>query len=227
MIIMNSPKFKICCIQNSEEANLAISYGAYAIGLVSEMPSGPGMISEDKIKQIAETVPKSLKTFLLTSKQESKDIIWQLKRCKTNTVQIVDRLTSGSYNEIRDALPEIKIVQVIHVLDNNSIDEAISISEEVDALLLDSGNPELNVKELGGTGRTHNWELSRTIRESVDLPVYLAGGLNPGNIAEAIKSVKPFGVDVCSGVRTNGKLDEEKLAEFVNQIKQVNVGLCQ
>ncbi|HDZ58547.1 MAG TPA: phosphoribosylanthranilate isomerase, partial [Ignavibacteriales bacterium] len=201
--------------------------GAYAIGLVSEMPSGPGMISEDKIKQIAETVPKSLKTFLLTSKQESKDIIWQLKRCKTNTVQIVDRLTSGSYNEIRDALPEIKIVQVIHVLDNNSIDEAISISEEVDALLLDSGNPELNVKELGGTGRTHNWELSRTIRESVDLPVYLAGGLNPGNIAEAIKSVKPFGVDVCSGVRTNGKLDEEKLAEFVNQIKQVNVGLCQ
>ncbi len=224
---MNSPKFKICCIQNSEEANLAISYGAYAIGLVSEMPSGPGMISEDKIKQIAETVPKSLKTFLLTSKQESKDIIWQLKRCKTNTVQIVDRLTSGSYNEIRDALPEIKIVQVIHVLDNNSIDEAISISEEVDALLLDSGNPELNVKELGGTGRTHNWELSRTIRESVDLPVYLAGGLNPGNIAEAIKSVKPFGVDVCSGVRTNGKLDEEKLAEFVNQIKQVNVGLCQ
>ena len=215
---MNPTKFKICCIQNIDEANLALQYGAYAIGLVSGMPSGPGIISEDKIKQIAEALPKSVKTFLLTSNQESSSIIEQVKRCSTNTVQIVDKLVNGSYNHIRDELPEVKIVQVIHVLDNNSIDEAISVSAEVDALLLDSGNPELNVKELGGTGRTHNWELSRTICESVDVPVYLAGGLNAENVAEAIKSVKPFGVDVCSGVRTNGKLNEEKLAEFVRQV---------
>jgi len=219
---MNSTKFKICCIQNIDEANLAIRYGAYAVGLVSEMPGGPGVISEKRINQIAETLPKSVRTFLLTSKQNSSEIVEQLKRCKTNTIQIVDKLVSGSYSEIRDALPEIKIVQVIHVLENNSIDEAISISEEVDALLLDSGNPELNVKELGGTGRTHNWELSRTICESVDVPVYLAGGLNAENVAEAIKAVKPFAVDVCSGVRTNGKLDEEKLAEFAKQIKQAS-----
>lgn len=218
---MNLTKFKICCIQNIDEANLAVRYGAYAIGLVSEMPSGPGVISEEKIKQIAETLPNSVSKFLLTSKQNSSEIVEQLKRCKTNTVQIVDELVSGSYNEIRDALPEIKIVQVIHVSDNRSIDEAISVSEEVDALLLDSGNPELNVKELGGTGRTHNWELSRTICESVDVPVYLAGGLNSHNVADAIKSVRPFAVDVCSGVRTNGKLDEDKLAEFAKQIKQV------
>jgi len=219
---MNSTKLKICCIQNIDEANLSVQYGAYSVGLVSEMPSGPGIISEKRINQIAETLPKSVRTFLLTSKQNSSEIVEQLKRCKTNTVQIVDKLVSGSYSEIRDELPDIKIVQVIHVLENNSIDEAILISEEVDALLLDSGNPELNVKELGGTGRTHNWELSRTICESVDVPVYLAGGLNAENVAEAIKAVKPFAVDVCSGVRTNGKLDEEKLAEFAKQIKQAS-----
>ena len=99
------------------------------------------------------------------------------------------------------------------------MEEAIRISESVDALLLDSGNPNLIIKELGGTGRVHNWHLSRQIRTYTKCPIFLAGGLKPENIREAIETVEPFAVDVCSGVRTNGKLDLKKLERFTVEIQ--------
>lgn len=214
-------KIKICCIKNIEEANLAIKYGADAIGLVSEMPSGPGVISESDISKIVEYVPKNIKTFLLTSKQDSSEIIEQLKRCKTNTVQVVDKLTEGTYKEIKNALPNVDIIQVIHVLDKNTIYEAVTISKNVDGLLLDSGNPKLKTKILGGTGKTHNWKLSSEICNNVDIPVFLAGGLNSHNVIDAIKAVSPSGVDLCSGVRSNGSLDENKLAAFIKNVRAI------
>lgn len=217
----HKPKIKICCIKNIEEANLAIKYGADAIGLVSEMPSGPGVISESEIKFIAANVPESIRTFLLTSKQDSQEIILQLKRGKTNTVQIVDKLLSGTYREIKMVLPNVEIVQVIHVLNSDSVKEAIQLSKEVDGLLLDSGNPNAKIKTLGGTGQTHHWELSREICNSVDVPVFLAGGLNADNVIEAINGVRPTGVDLCSGVRTDGNLDEEKLAAFFKNVNSI------
>ena len=214
-------KVKICCISSLEEAQTAISLGASAIGLVSEMPSGPGVISEELIAKIAKETPTNINTFLLTSKQNTNEIIEQLKRCKTNTIQIVDDLIEGNYSDIRSALPNVKIVQVLHVENEISVKKAVEISQYVDAILLDSGNQTLLVKELGGTGRTHNWSLSRKIVEHVKIPVYLAGGLNSKNVAEAINTVKPFGIDLCSGVRTDGKLDKNKLAHFFNVLKSV------
>ncbi len=211
---------KICCISSIDEAALAISRGAVAIGLVSEMPSGPGVIDEELIREISKFAEGKADTFLLTSKQNSSDIISQLSICNTTTVQIVDDLIEGTYQEIKDAFTRIDIVQVIHVEDDRSVESAVRISEEVDALLLDSGAPNEKIKELGGTGRTHNWELSRKIVETVDIPVYLAGGLNSENVCEAIKTVRPYGVDVCSGVRTDGRLDENKLNSFVNNVSQ-------
>ncbi len=213
---------KICCIQNIDEANLAIRYGATAIGLVSEMPSGPGPISESKIKDIAGAVPESINTFLLTSKQDSGEIINQLNRCGTNTVQIVDSLASGSYDNIRNAIDDISIVQVIHVINEHSLRQAVDAAPFVDALLLDSGNPSLSKKILGGTGRTHDWHISHSICQNVDIPVYLAGGLNPQNISTAIKTVRPYGVDVCTGVRSDGILDEQKLSTFLRKIKSLD-----
>ena len=210
---------KICCIANIEEAELAIRFGAYALGLVSEMPSGPGVIPEEVIKEIADQVPPGISTFLLTSKQNVDEIIEQHRRCGTNTIQLCDRLIKGSHLQIKKALPGIKIVQVIHVSEKESIDEAVESSLSVDAILLDSGNQKLTTKELGGTGRTHDWGISRKIVESVKIPVFLAGGLNPQNVQEAILQVKPFGVDVCSGVRTDSKLDEEKLKLFFDNVK--------
>jgi phosphoribosylanthranilate isomerase len=211
------PRIKICCIANLEEAALAIRYGASAIGLVGEMPSGPGPISDEKIVEIAAAVPPPIATFLLTSQTTANGIIEHHKQTRTNTIQIVDGLEGRAYQEIREALPGVKLVQVIHVRDEGSVDEAADLAEFVDAILLDSGNPGLPVKELGGTGRRHDWQLSRRIVETVGKPVFLAGGLNAGNVREAIRTVRPFGLDICSGVRTDGKLDEQKLAGFFSE----------
>lgn len=193
---------------------MAVDYGASAIGLVSHMPSGPGVIRDELIAEIAATVPPSVGTFLLTSRQRVNEIVEQQHLCRTNTIQICDHLTSGTHRDLRQALPGISIVQVIHVTGPESVEEAVLAASYVDAILLDSGDQKLTVKELGGTGRTHDWTVSRKIRESIDVPLFLAGGLTAENVARAIDEVGPFGLDVCSGVRTGGKLDESKLRHF-------------
>ena len=218
MQAIRRPRVKICCIASLAEARLAVAYGASALGLVSRMPSGPGVISEAQITEIGASIPPGVASFLLTCEQDTNDIIAQQKRCRTNTLQIVDRLTHGSYDDLRRALPGIGIVQVIHEVDPQSVEEACGVAPHVDAILLDSGNPSLKVKELGGTGRRHNWALSRQIRERANVPIFLAGGLNPGNVRQAIEEVAPFGLDICTGVRTNGHLDEAKLTALFSAL---------
>jgi len=197
---------------------MAIGLGASAIGLVGKMPSGPGPIEDELIRDIAQTVPPPIATFLLTSETDAHEIVSHHYRTNTNTIQIVDELTNRNYHLLRKEIPNVKLVQVIHVIDESSVEEAIAISEAVDALLLDSGNPKLKVKELGGTGRTHNWKLSRQIVEKAKVPVFLAGGLSHENVQRAIQEVQPFGIDVCSGVRTHGMLDPYKLELFFKEI---------
>lgn len=214
------PRIKICCIANPLEAATAISFGASAIGLVGEMPSGPGPISDEEIQSIARTVPPPIATFLLTSQQTSEGIIAHHLRTRTNTIQIVDELIGREYNLLRQSLPNVKLVQVIHVVGERSVDEAAQLAEHVDAILLDSGNPSLTVKELGGTGRRHDWSLSRKIVETCGKPVFLAGGLDAGNVREAIETVQPFGLDVCSGVRNDMKLDLIKLEALMHAIER-------
>ncbi len=215
---MGPVRIKICCIASPEEAWMAIHAGASAIGLVSRMPSGPGVISEERIREIALAVPPPIATFLLTSSQSAELIIDQQRRCATNTVQIVDRLTDGTYQQLRAGMPGVSIVQVIHVLGEESVEEALELAPHVDALLLDSGNPKAAVKELGGTGRAHDWRLSLRIREGAGVPVFLAGGLRAENVAEAVRQVRPFGVDVCSGVRSAGGLDPARLQDFARTV---------
>jgi phosphoribosylanthranilate isomerase len=219
---MGSPvatNVKICCIGSVEEAWLAIRHGASALGLVSEMPSGPGVIPEVSIAAIASAVPPFVMSVLLTSKRDAPSIIEQHRRCRTNAIQICDEIGIIALDELRRRLSGVKIIQVIHVGGKESVDEAASVAHHVDAVLLDSGDLYLKVKELGGTGRVHDWEMSRRIRESVGVPVILAGGLDPGNVAEAIRIVRPYAVDVCSGVRTRGRLDESKVREFFRRVK--------
>ncbi len=197
---------------------MAIRYGASALGLVSAMPSGPGVIAEALIAEIAARVPPPIATFLLTSQEDPEEIAAQQRSCRVNTLQLVDRLPAGAHRRLRDALPGVKLVQVIHVGGRESLDEAVAVAPEVDALLLDSGNQSLPVKELGGTGRVHDWRLSRQIREAVDVPVFLAGGLKPENVGDAIRQVGAFGLDLCSGVRRDGKLDAELLGRFFHAV---------
>lgn len=193
---------------------MAMAAGAWAIGLVAEMPSGPGPIADSLIAEIARSVHGEVETFLLTSRTDADAIIDHHATCGTTTLQLVDQVDANVLRRVRAALPSVRLVQVIHVRGEECVEQSRSVAPLVDALLLDSGNPSLEVKELGGTGRTHDWTISKRIREAVDVPVFLAGGLRPGNVAAAIRQVRPFGVDLCSGIRERGVLDRRQLAGF-------------
>ncbi len=213
------PLVKICCISSIDEAKIAIKHGANALGLVSEMPSGPGVISEEEIANIASFIPPGITSVLLTSKSSAREIINQHKYCRTNAIQLCDKLDAHHHRKLRQFLPGISLIQVIHVYGQESIEEALYYEKFVDALLLDTGSRSDTLTELGGTGRTHDWSVSFQIREQVRIPIFLAGGLNPENVSAAIQSVKPFAVDVCSGVRTDGKLDGKKVGSFITTAK--------
>jgi phosphoribosylanthranilate isomerase len=217
---MTRTRVKVCCIANLDEARMAIRAGASALGLVSEMPSGPGVISDDRIAEIAAVAPPGVATFLLTCLTDPDEIAEHQRRSGVGVIQLCDEPAEGARAALKRALPGVKIVQVIHVQGSGSVEAARAAASEVDALLLDSGRPDLAVKELGGTGRTHDWETSRAIREAVDVPVYLAGGLRAENVARAIATVRPFGVDLCSGIRTGGRLDARLLAEFMRAVAE-------
>lgn len=208
------PRVKICCIASVAEARMAIDAGASALGLVSAMPSGPGPIDEVLIAAIAAAAPAHVATFLLTSLQDADAIIAQQRRCGTSVLQLVDEVAPAALRALRAALPAVELVQVIHVNGTQALAQAQAVAPLVDALLLDSGNPALAIKQLGGTGRTHDWALSRRLRDSVSVPVWLAGGLGAHNVAAAIDTVQPHGVDLCSSVRTSGRLDGAKLEAF-------------
>lgn len=214
-------RLKVCCIASISEARLAIEAGADALGLVAHMPSGPGPIADDAIRAIAASVPPPIATFLLTSKTDPDAVVAHARATGVGTVQIVDdRVSPEVHSAVRESLPELRIVQVIHVIDAASIDRALDAASRVHALLLDSGNPA--ARELGGTGRAHDWSLSRQIVDRSPIPVFLAGGLNADNIAAAIRAVRPFGVDLCTGVRTHGALDPHKLAALTLALRDAD-----
>lgn len=210
---------KVCCIAGIGEAELAVAHGATALGLVSQMPSGPGVVDDEVIREVAAWAPPHIRTFLLTSRTDPHAIAAQVRAAGVNTVQLVDALPDGAHAVLRRELPGIRIVQVIHVRDEASVGEALAIAEAVDELLLDSGNPTLAVKQLGGTGRVHDWSLSRRIVAGAGVPVWLAGGLRAENAAAAIAAVGPHGLDVCSGVREDGHLSDARLSSFVRAVR--------
>jgi phosphoribosylanthranilate isomerase len=221
---MHRTRIKICCIQSEDEARLAIAHGADALGLVGTMPSGPGPIDDELIAAIAAQVPPPVATFLLTSETEPEAIIAHARRCGTNTLQLVDRVAPAAYPRLRQALPGIKLVHVIHVEGEHSVAESVEAAAHADALLLDSGQPHAPVKVLGGTGRVHDWAVSRRIVEAAPCPVFLAGGLRDDNVQAAIAAVSPFGVDLCTGVRRpdDYALDPAKLEPFVAAVAAAN-----
>ncbi len=235
---MPRTRLKVCCIMSVEEARMAIAAGADALGLVSAMPSGPGVISEELIAEIAAGVPPPVATFLLTPLTEPDAIVAQWRRCRTSTIQLVSSLLPAAAGAdadvrglapaqvlaaVRAQLPGVKLVPVVHVEGEGAIDEAcLLVGAGADALLLDSGRPGAKTPELGGTGRVHDWAISRRLVETVaPVPVFLAGGLKPENVREAIEAVRPFGVDVCSGVRSDGKMDMVKLHGVALWIRHV------
>lgn len=214
-------RLKVCCISSVEEARLAVAAGAAAVGLVGEMPSGPGVIDTGLIAKIATTVPPPVARFLLTSRTELGGVISHIAASRCDTVQLVDAVSDEVYLGLAHVVPQVRVVQVIHVEDERAITEALRVAPFVHAILLDSGRPNAELRELGGTGRTHNWSISRQIVARLPAtPVFLAGGINPANVGMAMSTVAPYGLDLCSAVRTDGHLDPVKLAAMVEAIAQ-------
>lgn len=213
---------KVCCISSVEEAELALRSGASALGLVSRMPSGPGVIGEELIASIAEAVRGRTETVLLTSESDPAVVAHQVSRCGVTGVQLCAWLDGDARKDLRERLPETMLMQVVHVIDPSAVERAFSAERHVDRILLDSGSTAGPVQELGGTGRTHDWKVSRRIVQSVRVPVLLAGGLKAENVREACRAVTPYGLDVCSGVRQNGSLDADRLAAFFAALPPVS-----
>lgn len=218
------PQVKVCCIADPDEAERAIAAGAAVLGLVSHMPSGPGVISDDMAARVAGHVRQrapEVETFLLTSRTAAEAIAEQHSQVRSTALQLVDHVPHDELRRLRRLCPGVRLVQVIHVTGPHSVDEARAVAPLVDALLLDSGNPHAPVKELGGTGRRHDWPTSRLIRDAVwPLPLFLAGGLNAGNVAEALATVQPHGLDLCSSLRSQGRLDDDKLRGFMRAVEE-------
>jgi phosphoribosylanthranilate isomerase len=216
---MTRTRVKICCISSIGEAAMAMTAGADALGFVAAMPSGPGVVTDATIRAVTADVPPPVATFLLTSRTAGTDIADHVRHCGANTVQIVDHIDPGELAVLAVSLPMVRRVQVIHVEGPGALGLIARYEPYVHAFLLDSGKPGGTMRELGGTGRTHDWAVSAEFVRRTAKPVFLAGGLNAGNVGEAIATVRPFGVDLCSGVRTNGHLDQAKLDAFMAAVR--------
>lgn len=212
-------RVKVCCIASPAEAEMALAAGADALGLVGRMPSGPGQISDEVIAEIAAKAPPPVASFLLTSETTADGISAHIRITNPTTVQIVSHIELAEARRLAEIEPHIRRVQVIHVEGPEALDLIEAYSPFVHAFLLDSGRPGAPVAELGGTGRRHDWEISATFVRKSLRPVFLAGGLSAENAFDAITSVRPFGLDLCSGVRTEGKLDPVKLRAFMRAVK--------
>lgn len=208
-------KIKICCIQSVDEAETAILAGADALGLVGQMPSGPGPIGDDQIRDIAVEIGDRALTVLLSSETTAKGLVAHADFCRTRAIQLVDEVEPDAIPALRKAHPDLTVLQVIHVRSEDDVEAAMRAAAVADMLLLDSGAPEKAIRQLGGTGRVHDWSLSRRIVSQSPVPVWLAGGLNPDNAATAVSQVSPFGLDICSGLRPDGVLDAQLLKSFV------------
>ena len=212
-------KLKVCCIKSPEEAQMAIAHGADALGLVGPMPSGPGPISPQQAGLIAQSLPENIMSFYLTSQTSFETISEEYELVRSTHIQLTDHTESSDRARLKQNYPKVKLVQVVHVIDEDSIQQAIDYQENSDYVLLDSGAPNNSIKELGGTGRTHNWDISKQIVAQSTLPVFLAGGINAGNVRDAIAHVNPYGIDLCSSLRTEDNLDADKLDSFIKAIR--------
>lgn len=211
-------RVKVCCISSEEELGLAVRSGASAVGLVAGMPSGPGIVSDDLIARLASRTPPGVSRFLLTASLDGAGILAHIARTGVDVVQVCDHVEPDVLREVR-AGSSARVVAVVHVGSEAAEVYAQQASRFAHALLLDSGNPGADFLELGGTGRTHDWGRSRKIVSDAPVPVWLAGGLKPENVGQAIATVRPWGVDLCTGVRRDGRLDPERLTSFMRAVR--------
>ena len=213
-------RVKICCIASPAEAALAAAHGADLLGLVGPMPTGPGPITEAEAAQIADGAPPWATPVLLTARETAEEIAAHAAQARVRAVPIVSHVPPRELERLAAAAPGLGRIQVVHVEDDGALDLIAAYAPHITAFLLDSGRP--SARELGGTGRVHDWRVSAEFVRRAPRPVFLAGGLTAQNVGEAIRRVRPFGVDLCTGVRINGALDPGLLSAFIGAVESAD-----
>ncbi|MBO6795783.1 phosphoribosylanthranilate isomerase [Maricaulis sp.] len=212
-------RLKVCCIKSVGEARMAVAAGADILGLVGPMPSGPGTITYAQARSIAAELPDTVEPWLLTSETTATTLAAAAEESGVSNLQIVRHLDPDELERLRSSRPELKLVQVIHVEDEGALGLISRYERHIDAFLLDSGKPSAAIETLGGTGDVHDWSISARFVAATNKPVMLAGGLKAGNVLDAVRRVRPYGVDLCSSLRQEDALDAELLQEFVQALR--------
>lgn len=208
-------RVKICGNTNLDDARAALSYGADILGFIVEVPESTANISREKVAEIIVALPKC-ETVLVTTETAPEKIKALALSTKVLTIQYHGNVSPEVIAEIKDELPNFAAWKVIHVKDESAIDEARRFEDVVDGILLDTAYKE----QVGGTGMTHDWNISRIIAGDYSKPVILAGGLTPENVTETVQKVRPDAVDVRSGVSNpDGTKDLEKVRLFIERAK--------
>lgn len=210
-------RIKICCIANPGEAEMAAAAGADLIGMVGPMPTGPGVLSLRDCAEVTVLSPAWVTPVLLSSSEDCEGLVADIRNARVRAIQIVRHIAPKVHDDLRMRMPSVRRLQVIHVEGPEALDLIPVYGDRVDAFLLDSGK--VSADQLGGTGRVHDWSISAEFVRRSPVPVFLAGGLTPENAAEAIRQVGPFGLDICSGLRTDDKLDHAKLTAFMTAVR--------
>lgn len=218
-------RIKVCGIGSADEARLAVEAGVDALGLNCVGPSSPRHIGDSATAEITKLTPPPVATFLLTVERTADAIAAHVRRTHPTVVQILWGIDPAEAARLAEVEPHVRRVQVVHVESRAALEMIPIYSPYVHAFLLDSGRPNAETPELGGTGRPHDWAISAEFVDASRLPVFLAGGLTPANVVAAIQQVKPFGVDLSSGVRTAGQLDLGKLAAFASSVRKADEAL--
>jgi phosphoribosylanthranilate isomerase len=212
-------KVKICGITSNEDLVTAVEAGADAVGFVVNVPSSPRNLALGEAERLMKNTPVFVKNVVVTVPKRLSELIETYERLRPDILQIHGHNLSDSV--IREKLANTRLIRAIQVKSDYAVDEAIKATNTFDAILVDSFVP----GRLGGTGKVHNWELSKRVRQKIHpKPLILAGGLNPENVQGAIRVVKPYAVDVSSGIESQpGIKDSKKVFEFIKNAKEVEI----
>jgi phosphoribosylanthranilate isomerase len=213
-------RVKICGIRSVAEARLAERLGADAVGvLVGQMHASADFIEPAEAGRIARSVPPFVSTVLVTHVEEVQELVRLAETVACQVVQLHSDLGPVALGELRRRLAPRKIIGKVSVEDDTAVARAREIAPFVDAIVLDSRDRATG--RVGGTGHVHDWSLSARIVAASSVPIILAGGLTPENVAEAIRVVRPWGVDVNSGVKAaDGRKDEERVRRFIAAVTE-------
>ena len=212
-------RVKICGIKRMEDAFSAIRWGADALGfLVGQRHTSGDFIEAALAREIILRLPPFVSKVLVTHLLRAEEVLKLVDETCVDTVQLHGEIQPDQVREIRQRRAHLRILKSFHIVDEASVEYGLPYYAHVDAFVLDSLNAETG--EIGGTGLVHDWAISRRVVSRYPIPIILAGGLNPENIREAIERVKPYGIDVNSGVKgASGFKDHAKVHAFIEGAK--------